>query len=216
MAQIDDSGGGGHKKGESKAKPKKKTILIDFTPMVDLGFLLITFFMLTTTMNKPKTMEINMPLKEDVPDEEKTKFKESQTMTIILGENDKIYYYFGINNPVVDSTNFSAAGIRKVLLTESTKRNPLVDSVNVYKSMIVNKQFNTQTPDKDAAKKNIARIKAYKDGLICVIKAKEESKYKNLIDILDEMSICNVGRYAVVDITPQDIQLLSGTLPTTN
>lgn len=211
MAQIDDSGGGGHKKGESKAKPKKKTILIDFTPMVDLGFLLITFFMLTTTMSKPKTMEINMPLKEDVPPEERTKFKESQTMTIILGEDNVVHYYFGITNPVVDSTNFGKDGIRKILLRENQKRNPLADSVDIYKGLIANRLM-----EKDVAKANIARIKAYKDGLIVVIKAKDESTYANLIDILDEMSICNIGRYAVVDITPQDLQLLSGTLPVTN
>lgn len=211
MSQIEEGDGGGHKKGESKAKPKKKTILIDFTPMVDLGFLLITFFMLTTTMSKPKTMEINMPLKEDVPPEDRTKFKESQTMTVILGENNVVYYYFGINNPTLDSTNFGKDGIRKVLLLENAKRNPLVDSVNIYKNMIVNRLM-----DKDMAKANISRIKAYKDALIVVIKAKDESNYANLIDILDEMSICNIGRYAVVDITPQDLQLLSGTLPVTD
>jgi biopolymer transport protein ExbD len=61
--------------------------------MVDLGFLLITFFMLTTSMNKPKTMEINMPVKE-VTEEEKQKVKASQAITLLLAENDKIVYYF--------------------------------------------------------------------------------------------------------------------------
>lgn len=210
MADI-DTGGGGHGKGEGKVRAKKMSTKIDFTPMVDLGFLLITFFMLTTTMSKPNTMEINMPLKEDVPPEERTKFKESQTMTIILGENNVIYYYFGITNPVVDSTNYGKDGIRKILLEESRKRNPLTDSIAIYKRMRQNQDMKDEE-----YKKNVGRIKAYKDGLIVVIKPDDKAKYKNLVDMLDEMNICNIGRYAIVDITPEDKQLLAGTLPTTN
>nr|MBK9651385.1 hypothetical protein [Bacteroidota bacterium] len=76
-------------------------------------------------MSKPKTMEINMPLKEDVPPEDRTKFKESQTMTVILGENNVVYYYFGINNPTLDSTNFGKDGIRKVLLSKKCQTKSL-------------------------------------------------------------------------------------------
>ncbi|HQV00664.1 MAG: biopolymer transporter ExbD [Bacteroidia bacterium] len=209
MASIDTGGSDGKEGG--KVRAKKMAVHIDFTPMVDLGFLLITFFMLTTTMNKPQVMEINMPLKEDVPPEDRTKFKESQTMTIVLGENNKVYYYFGITNPVLDSTNFSNDGIRKVLLEENKKRNPLVDSIAIYKRMLDNRIIK-----REEYKKNSARIKAYKDALIVVIKAEDKSKYRNLVDILDEMAICNIGRYAIVDITEQDKQLIAGTLPTTN
>ncbi|MEO8151022.1 MAG: biopolymer transporter ExbD [Bacteroidia bacterium] len=206
MAEIDTGSGG----GEGKVRAKKMAVHIDFTPMVDLGFLLITFFMLTTTMNKPQVMEINMPLKEDVPPEERTKFKESQTMTIILGEKNMVYYYFGITNPVVDSTNFSQDGIRKVLLTQNLKRSPVSDSIPKYKKMLDDRIIT-----RDEYKKNVARIKADKNALIVVIKAEDKSKYKNLVDILDEMAICNIGRYAIVDITEQDKQLLAGTLPVT-
>lgn len=209
MASIDTGSSDGGKGG--KVRAKKMAVHIDFTPMVDLGFLLITFFMLTTTMNKPQVMEINMPLKEDVPPEDRTKFKESQTMTIVLGDNNKIYYYFGITNPVLDSTNFGKDGIRKVLLEESTKRNPLVDSIPIYK-----RQLDDRIIKREDYKKNVSRIKAYKDGLIVVIKAEDKSKYRNLVDILDEMAVCNIGRYAIVDITDQDKELIAGTLPTTN
>lgn len=209
MAEIDTGSGGG--KGEGKVRAKKMAVHIDFTPMVDLGFLLITFFMLTTTMNKPQVMEINMPLKEDVPPEERTKFKESQTMTVILGPNNVIYYYFGITNPVVDSTNFGKDGIRKVLLAENLKRSPLSDSIPIYKLMLDDRKIK-----RDEYKQNVARIKADKNALIVVIKAEDKSKYRNLVDILDEMSVCNIGRYAIVDITEQDKQLIAGTLPTTN
>lgn len=207
MSQIEESDSG-HGKGKGKVRAKKQSTNIDFTPMVDLGFLLITFFMLTTTLSKPQTMEINMPDKEDVPEEERTKFKESQTMTIVLGEKNNVYYYIGIKDPLLDSTDYGPNGIRKVLLKENKKRNPLIDSIPIYKNMLENRRIS-----KDEYRKHLTRIKAIKESLIVVIKAMEKSNYKNLVDILDEMAICNIGRYAIVDITEQDKQLVTGTLP---
>lgn len=162
MAEVNTDQGG---KGGGKKRSKKISTKIDMTPMVDLAFLLITFFMLTTTFNKPQTMEVNMP--DKTKDEKKTDLKESKAMTIILGEEDKIYYYFGVQNPTVEVTDFSDAGIRKVLL----KRNREVS------------------------------------GLVVVIKAMKTSKFKNMVDILDEMHITNQERFAIVDITPQDLEL---------
>lgn len=204
MAEIEGGGGGGHKKG-GKPKGKKMSTRVDFTPMVDLGFLLITFFMLTTSMNKPQTMEINMPIKEEnMTDDEKTKIKESQAMTILLTEKDKIVYYFGITDPKLETTNFSKDGIRKILLTKNRELNPVgVDSIPVLKQML-----NDRKIDEATYKKRLSTIKGYKNGLIVVIKADDKSKYKNLVDILDEMLICNIGRYAIVDITPQEIDML--------
>ena len=120
MAEIQpkgDSGGGG------KKRAKKMSTKIDMTPMVDLAFLLLTFFMLTTTFAKPNVMQLTMPVKEKLPDEEQTKIKASQAMTIILGPEDKVYYYFGLNTPNdptvakvdLQVTNYSATGIRKVI-----------------------------------------------------------------------------------------------------
>jgi biopolymer transport protein ExbD len=109
----------GSKKGKKKGA-KKVSTRIDFTPMVDLGFLLITFFMLTTTMIKPQTMEIAMPSKDKVPEEEQTKVKASRAITIILGENNKVYYYEGTRENEIDPTlmltDFSSTGIRKFLI----------------------------------------------------------------------------------------------------
>lgn len=203
MAEI-EGGGGSHKKG-GKPKGKKLSTRVDFTPMVDLGFLLITFFMLTTSLNKPKTMELNMPI--DDPNAEKTAVKVSQTVTVLLTGKDQIMYYF--SDPVTldpmtpQITDYSAGGIRPMLLRENKKRVPNIDSVQVYKDLY---KFG-KMPEKQM-KENVARLKADKEGLIVIIKADENAKFKNIVDILDEMLICNIGRYAIVDISEPEIELI--------
>jgi biopolymer transport protein ExbD len=206
MADI-EAGGGGGKKGK-KVRGKKQSTRVDFTPMVDLGFLLITFFMLTTSMNKPQTMEINMPVKEEGV--ENTPVKLSQTLTILLTKDDKVVYYF-INKDTKEPetpqvTNFGKAGIRASLLKENRMRNVKVDSIAIYKE-----QLQTNKIDEQTFRNNVAAIKSFKDGLIVLIKANDDSKYKNLVDILDEMNICNIGRYAIVDITPMEVDMLKET-----
>jgi biopolymer transport protein ExbD len=204
MAEIEGGGGGKHKGG--KKKGKKLSTRVDFTPMVDLGFLLITFFMLTTSMNKPQTMEINMPVKEKTPDN--TKVKASQAITLLLAKDDKVIYYF-INDKTGDPetpfiTDFdSKKGIRHTLLIENKKRNPILDSIPIYKS-----QLNEGKIDQTTYKAHVSAIKAYDKALIVVIKAMDESRYKNLVDILDEMLICNIGRYAIVDITDKEKEMV--------
>ena len=209
MAEIEGGGGGGHKKGK-KVRGKKLSTRVDFTPMVDLGFLLITFFMLTTSMNKPQTMEINMPVKEDVPPEDQTKVKASQAMTILLTKDNKIVYYFVDDKTgepgTPQVTNFGKGGIRAVLLQENRSRNSAVDSIPLYK-----KRFDENQLKEEDYKANVSRIKSYKNGLIVIIKADDKAKYKNLVDILDEMNICNIGRYAIVDISPVELEMLGKT-----
>ncbi len=166
MAEIDTGGGGGKKKG-----PKKQSTKVDMTPMVDLAFLLITFFMLTTTFNKPQVMEVNMP---DKNNEDKTqKLNEKRAMTVILGKDNNVYYYQGVNNPEVKKTNYSDEGLRKLLLDK---------------------------------KKEVRQVTG-KD-IFVVIKATEGSNYKNVVDVLDEMSITSIPIYALADITPADLDLL--------
>lgn len=210
MAEIESGGGGGHKKGK-KVRGKKMSTRVDFTPMVDLGFLLITFFMLTTSMNKPQTMEINMPVKDkELTEEDQTKVKASQAMTILLTKDNKVVYYFidpKTGEPETpEITNFGKGGIRAVLLKENRMRNDRVDSIPIYKGML-----QTGKIDEQEFRNRVQDIKAFKDGLIVLIKADDSSKYKNLVDILDEMNICNIGRYAIVDITPMEIEMLSKT-----
>lgn len=166
MAEISQGGGGGKGKG-GKVRSKKASTKIDMTPMVDLAFLLLTFFMLTTTFNKPQTMELTLPEKPKAEDKV-PEVNEKKVVTLILGANDKVYWYHGITNPEVKVTDFSANGIRKVLMTQ-----------------------NSQIP-----------------GMILLIKPSEESRYKNMVDILDEMNITNMQRFALVPITTEDKDLV--------
>ena len=139
MSDIESGGGGGAHKG--KKKGKKMSTRVDFTPMVDLGFLLITFFMLTTSMNKPQTMEINMPVKDkNLTEDQQTKVKASQTLTVLLTKENKVVYYFvdektGEPGPTT-VTDYGKDGIRKVLLQENKIRNASVDSIGIYKGQL--------------------------------------------------------------------------------
>ncbi len=198
MAEVNTKGKGG------EGKQKKKPTRVDFTPMVDLGFLLITFFMLTTSMLKPQTMEISMPSRDKVTEEEQNKVKASTAVTVILNGEDKVFYYFGLPDvntpPELVETDFSPAGIRSVLLQRNSD---VVRKINELKKERTDKKITD-----DDFKKMAVDIKADKAAPVVMIKAGDKSSYKNLVDILDEMQICNIGKYAIVDITPYDTTLV--------
>jgi biopolymer transport protein ExbD len=201
MSEVVQEQGKGKKKGAKKVSTR-----IDFTPMVDLGFLLITFFMLTTTMIKPQTMEIAMPSKDKVTEDEQTKVKASRAITIILGKDGKVYYYEGTrdengNDPKVVQTDFSAQGLRKLLIQKNYDVIVKVEELKQQKQK-------TDMPQEEFDKKKNELI-ADKAAPIVIIKATNDASYKNLIDVLDEMSICSIGRYAIVDITDYDKELLT-------
>jgi biopolymer transport protein ExbD len=196
-------------KGQGKGKPKKLSTRVDFTPMVDLGFLLITFFMLATTLSKPQTMEIAMPSKDKVTEEEQTKVKASRAVTILLDKDNTVYYYEGTRDektgqdPVVTKTDFSPSGIRKFLI----KKN--------YDIMVKVQDLKVKKQDKKLSEEDFEKqrteIMADKTAPIVIIKATDGAKYGNLVNILDEMAICNIGRYAIVDISDYDKELLKKT-----
>jgi len=192
-------------KGKKKGRTKKMSTRVDFTPMVDLGFLLITFFMLATTLSKPQTMEVALPSKEKVSEADQTKIKASRAVTILLGKDNKVFYYEGTRendiDPVLIETNFSPKGIRQFLI----KKN--------YDVMVKMRELKIEKESKKLSDKEFEKRKdeiiADKKAPIIIIKGTEQSSYKSLIDVLDEMAICNIGRYAIVDIAPFDLELLA-------
>src|SRR3712207_5733213 len=109
MADIDVGGDSGHKKGSGVKKAKKLSTRVDMTPMVDLGFLLITFFIFTATMSTPNTMRLTMP-KDEKKEEDQTEVKESGALTILLGKDDHVYYYTG--QLEADGSNFKSTTFR--------------------------------------------------------------------------------------------------------
>ena len=171
MAEMQTSESGGKKK-HSKVRSKKASTRIDLTPMVDLGFLLITFFMLATTFNKPNVMELVTPDKKDKPMEKEPEIKEDKVLTLLLGTNDRIYYFRGQSEAKLDSTDYSAEGVRAKILEH---RNYVAATFPNDKSL---------KPGDDP--RNLA---------VVLIKPTEKSKYKNLVDCLDEMHITGVTRY---------------------
>ena len=177
MAEL-NTGDGGGKKGGGKVRSKKQNSKVDLTAMVDLAFLLITFFMLTTSLSKPQSMDLGLPDKEDDPLKDKPVLTDQRrTVTVILGDNDKIKWFHGLleapepNGKPTDAV-YGKEGIRKELLKRV---------------------------------KSVPEIVGAKKGLIVIIKPTKKSTYKNLVDILDEMAICGVPTYAIVnDFSPEE------------
>ena len=210
MAEVQQQDSGGGDKKHKKVRAKKSSTHIDMTPMVDLAFLLLTFFMLTTTFSKPKTMEINMPVKPDKPEEEQ-KIKESQALTILLSQNNKVVWYTGLGDdpekpPVTNIADFSLAGPKSIHKVILDRNQDVFAKVQMTKDSIAKGILK-----EDEGKKHIAEYKGIKDGLVVLIKPDSTAKYKNVVDILDEMNVCAVGRFAIVDITDAEKELLKST-----
>lgn len=170
MAEVNTGGGddGG------KKRSKKQSTKIDMTPMVDLGFLLITFFILTTTLQKPQTMQLNMPVKDEEKQETQP-VKLSESLAVVLGKDNKVYYFQGLAtdpNTKIQVTDFSPKGIRKVLLEKKAE---------------IGEKFTV------------------------VLQIQDEASYKNTVDILDELAITGIERYAIIDNIPQDNEAIKKT-----
>jgi len=174
MASVDPGAGeSGHKKGPGVKKAKRMSTRIDMTPLVDLGFLLITFFIFTTTMSTPSTMDLFMP-KDTNKDEELNKAKQSGALTIMMGKDNHLYYYEG--KLADDASNFQSTNFKEI------------------RDVIIKKKRSTPPED-----------------LVIVLKPNEEATYKNTVDMLDEMTINQVKRFALVDISEVENQLVHKT-----
>lgn len=203
------------------SRQKKIDLRVDFTPMVDMMMLLITFFMLCTSLSKPQTMQLTMPSNDkNVQEQDKTATKASQTITIYVAGNDKIYYVAGIpkyDDPsCLKETTWGKNGIRSVLINHVTEDG----SVPVAAIMKAKMELDAKKL-KDPAKypdsiynKELDKLKDGNVGgeklptLTIIIKATDNASYKNLVDALDEMQICSIGKYVIDNITPEDRQLL--------
>lgn len=162
--EVKDKGG---KKGPGVKKSKKQSTKVDLTPMVDLGFLLITFFIFTTTMSQPTSMNLNMPKDSQTQDDD-TKVKESGSLTLMLGKGNVIYYYYGSDPTTMQTTGYK--DVRNIILEKKRK-----------------------TPA---------------DDLFIIIKPDKDASYKNAVDVLDEMNINDINKYAMVDPTADEYNLI--------
>jgi len=209
MAEIIQNEGGGKHKG--KRRPKKHSTHIDMTPMVDLACLLITFFMLTSAFSKPKVMEIVLP--DNKPNENHNELDKSKALTVILAENDKVYYYAGLADPskpplpeLVES-NFGKDGLRKLFLNRNKS---LFKKISDFNEEIMKSK---KTVPDDTLKRQIKTLKKEdKDGPFVMIKAGENVKYGNIVDVIDELEITAIGRYAIVNLNDVEKKMLADKL----
>ncbi|MEN9941966.1 MAG: hypothetical protein RLZZ321_1536 [Bacteroidota bacterium] len=208
MAEIAESGGGGHGKGKKRAK--KGSTRVDMTPMVDLAFLLLTFFVLTSTFSKPKVMPLNYPAKVKDPKSVKAP-KVNNAATFILSDN-KVYYYRGEfypktkpgpNGPTqLEEANFGSGenSVRKLLASwnEYVIRNKAILQQKLDKKQIADSTF-TRLVDELTVDKEAVKV---------LIKTDDKALCKSFIDLVDELKIANVGVIAPTDLSPAEKDLL--------
>ncbi len=211
MADMGE-GGGGHEKG-GKKRAKKGSTRVDMTPLVDLAFLLLTFFVMTSTFSKPKVMSLIYPAKidKDVPPPKETKI--NHAITFLLSENRLFYYegeYYAVGNPKgkpatqLSETNFGPTGLRKLL---TDKNNYVLLNVKKYDAQFA-KGMITDKEHTDLIKK----AKENTEALKVLIKTDNEALCKNFIDVIDELRIAQVGMMAPVDLMRSEDELIKAKL----
>ena len=197
------------------SKQKKMDTRVNFTPMVDMMMLLITFFMLCTTLAKPQAMQLTMPSNdENLQKEDKQVTKASHTITMYLGANDKIYYVAGLPNyddPVscVKETTYGKDGIEKVLNEHTTEEgiNPVAKIKLAKKELDAKKnEYNSKMTDEQYQE----QLRKLRKGelptgekvptLTCIIRPLPTATYANMVAALDEMLISNIDKYVIDDV----------------
>jgi len=203
------------------SKQKKKQTRVDFTPMVDMMMLLITFFMLCTTLSKPMSMSLTMPANDQNLDkQDKSVSKASHTITVYLGSNDKIYYIAGLpqyDNPeCIKETTWGKNGVRDVLLKHTTEEgiNPVARILMAKAKLDERKSALGSTMTDEQYKAELAKLR---DGnvngekipvLTVVIKPLDTANYNNMVEILDEMQISCIGKYVIDKVNEDDKKLI--------
>lgn len=168
MAEIQTSAS---KQKKGVRRGKKLSTKVDLTPMVDLGFLLITFFIFTTSIAKPTAMKIIFP-----DDGDSTKSESSKTLNVLLADNNVVYYYNGDSIASIRSTNFSANGLREIIRR---------------------------------MKNEVQRKYGDENETVVLIKPTQQASYSNIVDALDEIKINRIQRYVLMDISEDEISMLS-------
>jgi len=206
---------------QKKSKQKKINVRVDFTPMVDMMMLLITFFMLCTSLSKPQTMELTMPSNDkNIQQQDQTATKASQTITIYVCGDNKVFHVDGLpnyNDPkCMKETTWGSKGIRKVLINHVIEDGSTpVQAIMEAKAKLDAKKLKEPKKYTDQVYNDeLTKIKAGDIGgekipvMTIIIKATDNSSYKNMVDALDEMQICSIGKYVIDKINPDDMKLL--------
>jgi len=195
---------------------------VNFTPMVDMMMLLITFFMLCTTLSKPQAMQLTMPSNdENMSKEDKSVTKASYTITLYLGADDKLYYVEGLpeyeNPECLKETTWGKDGVRNLLIKHITEDgfSPVAKVMMAKKKLDEKKAQLGDKLSKEEYDKALSDIRNGKnvDGeeiqtLTVIIKPMDVSTYDNMVQALDEMLVCSIGKYVIDKVNEDDQKLL--------
>ena len=204
------------------SKQKKMDTRVNFTPMVDMMMLLITFFMLCTTLSKPQAMQLTMPSNdENMSKEDKSVTKASYTITLYLGANDKLYYVEGLpeydNAECLKETTWGKDGVRNLLIKHITEDgfSPVAKVMMAKKKLDEKKAQMGDKMSKEEYDKLLSDIRNGKnvDGeeiqtLTVIIKPTDVATYDNMVQALDEMLVCSIGKYVIDKVNEDDQKLL--------
>ena len=210
------------------SKQKKMDTRVNFTPMVDMMMLLITFFMLCTTLSKPQAMQLTMPSNDqNLEKEDKSVTKASYTITLYLGGEDKLYYVEGLpeyDNPeCVKETTWGKDGVRKLLIEHITEDgfSPVAKVMMAKKKLDEKKAQLGDKMKKEDYEKMLSDIRNGKSEefiaeygekgmqtLTVIIKPTDVSTYDNMVQALDEMLVCSIGKYVIDKVNEDDEKLL--------
>jgi biopolymer transport protein ExbD len=206
---------------KNNSKQKKMSVRVDFTPMVDMMMLLITFFMLCTSLSKPQAMQLSMPSNdENMSKEDKSVTKASQTITLYLASDDKLYYVEGLpdyeNPDCVKETTWGKDGVRSILIHHTIELgyNPVAMIMQAKKELDAKKQAINSTMTDEQYQKQLDAIRKGElptgkiETMTIIIKPLDTCSYRNMVEALDEMQICSISKYVIDKINPQDLELL--------
>ncbi|MDH8702013.1 biopolymer transport protein ExbD [Dysgonomonadaceae bacterium PH5-43] len=204
--QSNDHGEGG------KNKQKKQTLRVDFTPMVDMNMLLITFFMLCSSLLTPSSLPINMPSKDKVQEGQENKVRESSAITVLLAADDEIYYYEGLPkeesyaDPEFLKTNtYGDGGIRDYFINRNRVAFEEIKQLGIQKKNLEITEEEFKEKVREVQNRVLREDKIAPEVMI---KPTDLSTYRNMVDILDEITIANIGTYAIVELEAGDRRLL--------